>query len=36
MALAGKIDKPLDPVDVRVFRAQAVMTPPNGVAHLIQ
>jgi hypothetical protein len=36
MAFSGKIDKTLDPVDVRLLDASAVVLPENRIAYLIE
>ena len=36
MALAGEIDKALDPMDVRFLRAVAVVQSPNSVTHALE
>ena len=36
MALAGKVDKPLDPMNVGFFGALAVVQPSNRVAHALE
>lgn len=36
VALAVKVDKTLDPLDVGLLRARAVVPPPDGIAHLVE
>jgi hypothetical protein len=36
VTLRRKIDKPLDPVDVSLLGAVAVVAPPHGIAHLVK
>jgi hypothetical protein len=36
MPLSGEMDKPADPLNVRLFSSVTVVAPPNGGPHLIK